>query len=122
MIEHFGQDFFERLKLNEPYHTQSAQEDVNMPGVGVFHNRDVVLEWVGFSKRNSEDCAVISFQAFLEIVNGHDHESAQRLLRTNLGSVADQADRIRHYQRECQRRTNADRSRQAHACQRVSQW
>jgi hypothetical protein len=72
MIEHFGQDFFEHLKLNEPYHTQSAQEDVNMPGVGVFHNRDVVLEWVGYSKRNSEDCAVITYQAFLnplEIVN-----------------------------------------------------
>jgi hypothetical protein len=43
-----------------------------MPGVGVFHNRDVVLEWVGYSKRNSEDCAVITYHAFLnplEIVN-----------------------------------------------------
>jgi hypothetical protein len=72
MIEHFGQDFFAHLKLNVPYHAQSAPEDVNMPGVGVFHNHDVVLEWVGYSKRNGEDCAVISYQAFLnplEIVN-----------------------------------------------------
>jgi hypothetical protein len=72
MIEHFGQDFFAHLKLNVPYHAQSAPDDVNMPGVGVFHNHDVVLEWVGNSKRNGEDCAVISYQAFLnplEIVN-----------------------------------------------------
>ena len=72
MIEHFGQDFFAQLTLNKPYHAQSTPEDVNMPGVGIFHNHDVVLEWVGYSKRNGEDCAVISYQAFLnplEIVN-----------------------------------------------------
>jgi len=72
MIEHFGQDFFEHLKLNVPYHAQAAPDDVNMPGVGVFHNHDVVLEWVGYCKRNAEECAVISYQAFfnpLEITN-----------------------------------------------------
>jgi hypothetical protein len=44
-----------------------------MPGVGVFHNRDIVLEWIGFSQRNGQQCAVIQYQAFfnpLEIVNG----------------------------------------------------
>lgn len=46
MIEVFGQNFFDRLKLNEPYHTGS-NEDIAMPGVGTFHNRDVVLEWIG---------------------------------------------------------------------------
>jgi hypothetical protein len=72
MIEHFGQNFFEQLKLNEPYHDISGQ-DVNMPDVGTFHNRDVVLEWIGRSKRNGQDCALINYQAFfnpLEIVNG----------------------------------------------------
>lgn len=72
MIEHFGQDFFEHLKLNEPYHDLSGA-DANMPGVGVFHNRDIVLEWVGLSQRNGQQCAVIQYQAFfnpLEIVNG----------------------------------------------------
>lgn len=72
MIEMFGQNYFEHLKLNEPYHAMPS-EDVNMPGVGVFHNRDVVLEWVGRSRRNGQDCAVIGYQAFfnpLEIVNG----------------------------------------------------
>ncbi len=72
MIEMFGQNYFDRLKLNEPYHVPS-DEDVNMPGVGTFHNRDVVLEWIGRSQRNGQDCVLIRYQAFLnplEIVNG----------------------------------------------------
>jgi hypothetical protein len=72
MIEHFGQDFFEHLKLNQPYHS-GADDRVNMPDVGAFHNRDVVLEWIGRSRRNGQDCAVIEYQAFfnpLEIANG----------------------------------------------------
>jgi hypothetical protein len=35
-----------------------------MPGVGTFHNRDVVLEWIGRSRRNGRECAVIQYQAF----------------------------------------------------------
>ncbi len=72
MIEMFGQSFFEHLKLNEPYHTASNQ-DIKMPDVGTFQNHDVVLEWVGRSQRNGQDCAVIKYQAFfnpLEIVSG----------------------------------------------------
>jgi hypothetical protein len=72
MIEHFGQNFFEHLKLNEPYHALSNQE-VNMPDVGTFHNRDIVLEWIGRSQRNGKDCALITYKAFfnpLEIANG----------------------------------------------------
>ena len=72
MIEHFGQDFFKQLKLNQPYHS-IADDAVNMPDVGTFHNRDVVLEWIGRSQRNGQDCALINYQAFfnlLEIANG----------------------------------------------------
>ena len=72
MIEHFGQNSFDLLKLNEPYHFVSDQ-DVNMPDVGTFHNRDVVLEWIGRSQRNGQECALIKYQAFfnpLEIANG----------------------------------------------------
>lgn len=63
MIEHFGQDFFEYLKLNQPYHSVS-DDSVNMPDAGTFHNRDVVLEWIGRSQRNGQDCAIIRSQAF----------------------------------------------------------
>jgi hypothetical protein len=72
MIESFGQDFFDRLKLNVPLHI-SADQDVNMPGVGTFHSRDTVLEWVGRSERNGQECALIDYRAFfnpLEIANG----------------------------------------------------
>jgi hypothetical protein len=71
MIEMFGQNFFAQLKLNEPYHLASNQ-DTKMPGVGTFQNRDVVLEWIGLSRRNGRDCALIQYQAFfnpLQIVN-----------------------------------------------------
>ncbi len=72
MFEMFGQNYFDHLKLNEPYHIISNQ-DVNMPGVGTFNNHDVVLQWVGRSRRNDEDCALINYQAFfnpVEIVVG----------------------------------------------------
>jgi hypothetical protein len=44
-----------------------------MPDVGTFKNHDVVLEWVGRSQRNGQDCALITYKAFfnpLEIANG----------------------------------------------------
>jgi hypothetical protein len=71
MIEMFGQDHFEHLKLNAPYRVISGQ-DVNMPGVGTFHNRDVQLTWIGRSQRNGQDCAVIDYRAYfnpVEIAN-----------------------------------------------------
>jgi hypothetical protein len=71
MMEMFGQDF-EHLKLNEPY-SPLANQDVNMPGVGTFRNHKVVLEWIGRSQRNGQDCALIQYQAFfnpVSIANG----------------------------------------------------
>jgi hypothetical protein len=72
MIEMFGQNYFEHLKLNEPYHI-AADKDVVMPDVGTVHSRDIVLEWIGRSQRNGQDCALIKYQAFFnpaEMVNG----------------------------------------------------
>jgi hypothetical protein len=72
MLEMYGQNYFDRLKLNEPYHATSNQ-DVNMPNVGTFHLHDTVLEWIGKSQRNGQDCALIRYQSFfnpLEITNG----------------------------------------------------
>ena len=64
MIEMFGRNFFDRLKLNQPYHRRFPDR-VNMPDVGTFHNRDVVLEWIGRSQRNGQECALIIYRAFL---------------------------------------------------------
>ena len=72
MLEMFGQDQFGQLKLNVPYKLMSAQ-DVHMPGIGTFQNRDVVLTWTGRSQRDGSECALIEYRAFfnpLEIANG----------------------------------------------------
>jgi hypothetical protein len=63
MIEMFGQNYFDHLSLNKPYHAIS-NDSVTMPGVGTFDNRDVVLEWLGNSRRNGQNCALIQYQAF----------------------------------------------------------
>jgi hypothetical protein len=71
MIEQYGQSQFEHLKLNQPYHLVSDQNA--MPGVGTFQNRDAQLMWMGRSKRNGRDCALIGYSAYfnpLEIANG----------------------------------------------------
>ena len=68
MLEMFGQNYFDHLKLNEPFHILSDQ-NVNTPGVGTFHNRDVVLQWMGRSRRNGEDCALINYEAFLNPID-----------------------------------------------------
>jgi hypothetical protein len=71
MLESFGQQYLDRLQLNEPYHT-SSQQDLTLPGIGTFQNRDIVLEWIGRSQRNGQACALIQYQAFhnpLEITN-----------------------------------------------------
>lgn len=72
MIEYFGQSFLERLKLNEPY-VAIANQNAPMPDVGNFLNKKVILEWIGYSRRNGQDCAVIQYRAFLnpvDIANG----------------------------------------------------
>lgn len=72
MIEWFGQGFFDRLKLNEPLHVVS-NDTVKMPGVGTFHNRDIVLRWIGRSRRNGQECVLVQYHAFfnpLEIAAG----------------------------------------------------
>jgi hypothetical protein len=63
MLEYFGQDQFEHLNLNQVYHL-STDQDVNMPGVGSFHNKDVQLMWTGRSRRNGQECALIEYSAF----------------------------------------------------------
>ena len=56
-----------------------------MPSIGTFHNQNVVIEWVGFSQRNGQQCAVIDYRAYLNPVNKspaerHHHAGPQRLL------------------------------------------
>jgi hypothetical protein len=41
---------------------------VNIPDVGTFRNHNVVLEWIGRSQRNGQECALIKYQAFFNPV------------------------------------------------------
>jgi len=68
MIEMFGQNYFEKLQLNEPYHAIS-NTDLQIPGAGRFTNRDVVLKWIGQSRRNGQECALIQYQAFFNPID-----------------------------------------------------
>jgi hypothetical protein len=71
MFELFARHQFDHLKPNEPYHVVS-NSDTNMPGIGNFHNRDVILTRTGTSQRNGQDCAVIEYRAYfnpLDIAN-----------------------------------------------------
>jgi hypothetical protein len=68
MFETFGQAYLDKLHLNQPFHTL-VDQDMKLPGVGTFQNRDVVLEWVGRSWRNGQDCALIQYQGFLNPVS-----------------------------------------------------
>lgn len=64
MFESFGQEQFPHLALNRPYHV-TPDQDVRMPGVGTFRNRDIELTWIGNSRRNGRDCAVIDYTALM---------------------------------------------------------
>jgi hypothetical protein len=73
MFETFGQEQFERLVLNQPCR-YSADQDVFMPGIGTFRNKNVQLTWVGKSYRNGQECALIEYNAYfnpLEIKVGN---------------------------------------------------
>ena len=72
MFEMFGQSYLTQLKLNEPYRILSNQS-IDIPGVGNFTNKNVVLTWTGNSQMHGQDCAVIEYRAFfnpLDINNG----------------------------------------------------
>jgi hypothetical protein len=64
MFETFGQNHLSQLKLNEPY-SSGYEAAMQLPGEGTFRNRQIILEYIGRSERNGQDCALISYQAFL---------------------------------------------------------
>lgn len=67
MFEMFGQKFLDKLKLNEPFHV-TPDQNLKLPELGTFQNRDIVLEWVGRSERNGQECALIEYRAFFNPV------------------------------------------------------
>lgn len=62
MLESFGQEFFEKLSLNVPHHMGAGTAP--LAGTGQFENKDVELTWVGISRRNGQECAVIRYDSY----------------------------------------------------------
>ena len=62
MFESFGRDYFDKLKLNEPYRV--APSTVSLAGTGSFENKDTQLTWAGISRRNGQDCALIQYSVY----------------------------------------------------------
>lgn len=65
MMERFGQDYLGQLKPNEAYRPHAKAEDVPLAGGGTFRNRQVELVWLGQSRMNGKNCALIQYRAFL---------------------------------------------------------
>jgi hypothetical protein len=64
MLEDFGRNHFEYLALNQPHEPQASRSRAPLAGMGAFQNSDIVLTWIGVSKRNGEPCALIQYEAF----------------------------------------------------------
>lgn len=62
MFEGFAESYFEKLRLNVPYHIEPSV--VPLAGTGQFENKDIQLTWIGISKRNGQRCALIDYAAF----------------------------------------------------------
>jgi hypothetical protein len=107
MFEAFAENYFDQLKLNVPLHTGQDQE-VKMPDVGTFRNRDVVLEYVGRSQTQRPGLRSDRLPRLLQPAPARHrrrhHPGPQRLLGRDLGLPRHQADRVRHHQRGGQRR------------------
>lgn len=63
MFEQFAWVYFDKLRLNEPFHFPSG-ENMNLAGLANFKNNNVELTWTGVSKRNGGVCALIRYEAF----------------------------------------------------------
>jgi hypothetical protein len=61
-LELFARTPFELLAPDRPHRLMSSKT-VDMPGIGSFQNRDVLLTWTGRSHRNGVECAVIDYRA-----------------------------------------------------------
>ena len=62
-IEVWAWNYFDKLKLNEPYRPESGGQTYQLAGSGSFQNKDLKLTWVGISKMNSEACAFLQYES-----------------------------------------------------------
>jgi len=63
MFDEFIESSLDKLEPNVPI--RFASGEVSLGGAGSFLNKDIRLTWVGVSRRNGRDCALVRYEAFL---------------------------------------------------------
>ena len=65
MFEFFGQDWLDRLRLNEAFQIPvGAGSTLDLAGTGTLRQPRIDLTWTGLSKRGGQICAVLDYQVF----------------------------------------------------------
>lgn len=72
-IEDFAWSTWNKLELNKEYSDSSKNSSVDLAGEGTFENKDIRFTWIGITKVNKVDCAIIKFTVMgnpLEVKTG----------------------------------------------------
>lgn len=73
-LEGFAWDFWDLLKINQPYSASEYNGKVDLAGQGFFENKNIILTWTGVTERDGELCATIEFRTLnnpLELSEGN---------------------------------------------------
>lgn len=58
----FAYGHWDKLKLNKPYlDKETNNQEMDLSGQGSFENRNVEVTWLGITKLNQENCAIIKY-------------------------------------------------------------
>jgi len=61
-MEFFSWGYSDRLELNRPFSAEDANGDLDLAGLGHFHNTDVVLTWIGVTMENGSPLALVEYR------------------------------------------------------------
>jgi len=73
-IEGLAWMYFDKLELNKPVKAGIFNNKYDLAGMGSFENKNMILTWIGVSKMNDEECALIDYRTFnnpLEFASGN---------------------------------------------------
>ncbi len=63
MAEEFAWDYFDQLRLNEPFLPEPDAGTMKLGEGGTFRNQDLRITWIGTSEMNDERSAVIQYRS-----------------------------------------------------------
>lgn len=60
-FEGLSRGYTDSLELNKEFRVKDAGQEMDLPGGGKFQNRDVRITWLGYTRKNEKNCAIIKF-------------------------------------------------------------